>query len=72
MALVERNHVVEQLSPAASDPTLCDSVLPRTPEGCPDRLQSEVGDSYTDCLSELTVPIMNQEHVVLAEREGFK
>jgi hypothetical protein len=63
--------VVEQLSPAASDPTLRDSILPRTPEGWPDRLQSEISYGHTDCLSELAVPIMNQEPVILAERKGF-
>jgi hypothetical protein len=29
VTLVEANHVVEQVWTAASDPTLCDSILPR-------------------------------------------
>jgi len=71
MAFVEGNHVVEQISPTTVDPPFGDPI-PAKDEGCPDRLQSGVGDSRTDFLSELPIPIMNQESVLLVEGKTLR
>ena len=40
VALIEHNHMIQQLSPATSHPTLCNAVLPRTAKGGADGLAS--------------------------------
>jgi hypothetical protein len=37
MTLIQRDHVVEQVAAAASDPTLGDAILPGTPNRGTDR-----------------------------------
>src|SRR5260370_4723251 len=69
VALIERNHVSDQLSPAASDPTFRDGILPRAAERGSDRLQSDCFHSPPDGFSELAVPIMKQESVPVIIRE---
>ena len=51
MPFVENNHVVEQVSAAATDPTLGDAVLPRTSETGSLRLNAE----SINCLNHLVV-----------------
>ena len=41
VALVQDNHMIQQVSPAVADPAFCDSVLPRTPEACSLRRYAE-------------------------------
>lgn len=65
MPLVERNHMVEQIPPATSDPTLGDSILPGAAERRSDRRQADIGDSITNGLTKFAVPIMNQELMVV-------
>src|SRR5664280_930866 len=44
MALIQRDHVVEQLAAAASDPTLGDPILPGTPNRGTDRCHLQRAD----------------------------
>src|ERR1035437_440192 len=44
MALIQRDHVVEQVAAAASDPTFGDAILPRTSNGCWDRCHVQRAD----------------------------
>src|SRR5260370_28410740 len=69
VAFIERNHVIHQFSPAASDPTFRDAILPRAAERGSDRLQSDCFDGAADVFSELAVPIMKQESVPVIIRE---
>src|SRR5664280_690866 len=44
MALIQRDHVVEQVAAAASDPTLGDAILPGTPNRGTDRYHLQRAD----------------------------
>lgn len=64
MALVEDDHMVEQLAPDSSDEAHGDTVLPRATEGGPDRLNAH-GPGY------LPAPVADaEEDVQDAEGRG--
>lgn len=63
--------MIQQISSATSDPTLCDSILPRASKGCSDSLWSDGRYSSADYVSELSVAIMNQISGALVVRKCF-
>ena len=60
MPLAEDDHVVEQISAAISDPTLGDTVLPRTTEAGSLRLDADALHSLDHFVVELCPAIKNQ------------
>jgi hypothetical protein len=69
--LVQNDHVVEQVSAHAPDPTLGDAVLPRTSEGCSDRQDPVVLHSRNDINVELRITVKDQESVLLVITPGL-
>ena len=69
VTLAERDHVIEQITPATAHPTLGDAVLPRAPARCSDRFQPNRVDGGADRIAELAVPVMNQVSVTLVIRK---
>jgi hypothetical protein len=60
MALVENDHMVEQIAAAVADPALGDTVLPRTPEARLPGLNAEVPHRVDDFLIEVCAAIKSQ------------
>jgi hypothetical protein len=60
--------MIEHIPPAASDPTLCNSILLKATK-CPDCLQADSGNSSANYLSKPAVPIMNQKLLTIIANE---
>src|SRR5262249_1139943 len=61
MRFVKRDHMVQKVTPAALDPSLRDSVLPRTLQGGSDWHQTHRANGHGDFQTELGVAIKDQE-----------
>src|SRR2546423_1618436 len=60
VTLVEDDRVIEQFATHASDPALCDTVLPRASEGRPRGAQAEGIHRCEDPVAEYRVPVDDQ------------
>jgi len=60
VAIIEHDHMVEQISATIPDPALCDTILPRTSEACSLRLNAEALHRVDDRAIELCAAIKNQ------------
>src|SRR6202030_2121144 len=71
MPFIHRNDVIQQVSSAAFDPTLRDSILPGTFEGGPHRthLQGTNGHGYFQSI--FRIPVEDQELGSRAKRKRF-
>lgn len=61
MVLVQDDHVVEQLSPCAPNPSLRAPVLPRAPECGSPRLDAEILDRIGDPIRENGIVVEDEE-----------
>jgi hypothetical protein len=61
MAFVHRNNVVQQITAAAFDPTLCHAVLPRAFERDPDWPDLQGPNRSRNVCAILAIPIEDQE-----------
>jgi hypothetical protein len=57
MPLIQDDHVIKQIVPAASNPTFSNTVLPRTAKGRASWLASDVPHSRNDIISKLCVAV---------------
>src|SRR5579864_1085556 len=64
MALVERNHVVQQVATAASHPALGYTILPRASERSSDGLQFQCFHGIAYCFSEFCITVQDQVFVM--------
>jgi len=71
MSLVERNHVVQQVSPTTSHPALCDSMLPRASERSSDRFKSDGIHRIANRFAELGIAIQDQVFMLRVIGKGF-
>ncbi len=60
MALIEDDHVIQQVTSATPDPALRDTVLPRTTEGSPNWLAAHVFRSGNNFVAKLCVAVKYQ------------
>src|SRR5256712_13683782 len=71
VTLVEDDGVIEQFAAHASDPALCDTVLPRTSEGRPRWAQAEGIHRREDPVAEYRVSVEDQMAHAGIMRERF-
>jgi hypothetical protein len=71
MVVVEDDHVIEQLSPDASDETLSRSVLPRTSERCAPGADPEGWNGANELMREDRVVVEDQVSMARCVREGI-
>jgi len=71
MLLIQDDYVIEQVSPAVSNPTFGYAVLPRTPEAGPLRCDAEAFDCFDDFRVEVRASIKNQKLRGRIKRERF-
>jgi len=71
MRFVKRDHMVQKVTPTALDPSLRDSVLPRTLKGGSDWRQTHRADGHGDFQTELGVAIKDQESRSRLKRKRF-
>jgi hypothetical protein len=60
MTFVQDNHMIKQIPAAVTDPTLCNTVLPRTSEARPLRLDTEALDRINHFCAEVCAAIKDQ------------
>src|ERR1700693_1761494 len=61
VALTQSDHVIQQVTPAAFNPTLRNSILPRTPQRCADTFDFHRSDRGGDLRPILGIPIENEK-----------
>ena len=71
MSLMERNDVIQHLAAAAAYPPLGDSVLPRTPEARPNRLEPARLQERTYLAAEFGVAVEQDIAVWTGPRQGL-
>jgi hypothetical protein len=71
MTFIERNHVVQQISPATSNPTLGNSILPGTAKARSHRLQADGFQRIANRFAELGIAVKDQILVFVVIRKGF-
>jgi hypothetical protein len=71
MALIESDHMIKQIAPAASNPTLGHSILPGTLEGSPHRCKLNRLHSRKHFVSKLPITIKDQVLLPVFGRKRF-
>ncbi len=70
MSLVERNHVIKQVAAAATDPTLGNTILPRTANRSSDCLETDRFDSGFNLEAELRIVIEDEMLILMFVWKG--
>jgi hypothetical protein len=71
MALVQRDHMIQQIPSTAPDPPFCHAILPGAAEGCASRLTAHRLRSNHDLTTELRVAVEDQVLVCGFVGKGF-
>jgi hypothetical protein len=71
VTFVERNHVVEQVSTAASHPSFGNSILPRASKGSPHRPESHCFHGLAHYFSKLGITVQDQVSMLRIIRKGI-